>query len=1186
MPILSVLCLLNFIFNILIAIFSLYYNYKGKINILISLISFFLGIWALSYMFIFDPKNISYAYTLYKVGAFGWTIVLAFSIHFVFELTGLIKDFKFKIIAIIFYIIYSIFFIVNIFTPILLTDFIIYKDIVYGILNRKSFWFYAYVFVYAIYYFLFLASIIYWLKKTRKNKEKIIGRILLCVSIIMLTLTLLTNIFVRLINERIPPLGLFFSFILGFFSIYSIRRYDLLLNDISVDIKQLLTKMTDMMIILNEEKKIVKINPKVVDILNYEEKELIGKELDIFLENREDYNEKITKLLNKSMLFCVCNINFFDKEKNKIPVILSASILEDRYNDIQGILIIAQDMRQTQILREEIIERQYAQKRSFEYINQLEYIASKTFELAELPNDQDVFKFVGENIFEVIGESIIFFCLYDRLNNSIQIKHIQATEYDRLTLNKIFNRDINNFCFHLPELKENDFLTIFPEKLTKIDNDLTSLSFGIISKNRSDRFLNAFRITETFVIGIIRREKILGNVIIFTKNNNYLKNFKIIETLINQTSVKIERRLAEKALKESEERYRNFISQLPEVVIIHKNEEILFINQSSKEITGYDQKELIGRNIFDIIYEKYKPIFLQNLKKIFVGEKVEDFEVEIFTKNGERKTVISRSMISIYDNQPEVVTVLIDITERKKFEEELKKSKEEAENANKAKSEFLAIMSHEIRTPINGILGMLNLADMTNLTQEQKSYIEMARNSADSLLQIINDILDFSKIEAGKFEIESIRFDFFNLVEKIIDEFSYKIYTKNLELIYIPDFSIPTYVIGDPKRIRQVLVNLIGNAVKFTNKGEISIKIEKIYEDKKEVRLKFSIKDTGIGIPKDKINKLFISFSQIDTSPTRKYGGTGLGLAISKRLVELMNGDIWVESKFGEGSSFYFTLKLKLTKDSYEKESYDFANNSICIIEKNQENRKYLLDLFNYLKFKTYVFNRMEDFLKSDNLNIDFILMEYYPGYDIFVLKENLEQNNIKSKIIFMYKLFKPTDEKKLNNTNIYFIKKPVKLKSIVKILKPDTLISFEKEEKIVQEKKVENEEIKKRIKILLAEDNQVNQEFLVVLFTKKGWDITPVNSGLEAVNFFKTNKYDLILMDVEMAEMDGITATKEIRKLEKETNTHIPIIALTAYAMKGDREKCIAAGMDDYISKPINIQELFNKIEKILKKL
>lgn len=1185
MPILSVLCLLNFIFNLLIAIFSLSYNYKKLVNILIATISFLLSIWVFSYMIIFDPKNISYAYTFYKIGGVGWTICLAVSIHFVFELTGLIKNNKFKIITIIFYIIYSIFFIVNIFTPILLTEFMVYKDIVYGVLNRMSFWFYSYIVIYFLYSFVFIGSIIYWLKNTKKNKERKTGLILLLVGIIMLGIILLTNIFIRLIDEKIPPIGLFFSFILGFFSIYSIKKYDFFSNDISIDIKHILSKMTDIMIILNTNKKIIKINQKVIDILNYTEKEIIGKDLSFFLENKDDYNEKITKLLNRSMLFYIGNVNFLDKEKNKIPAVLSVSILEDKYKDIEGILIIAQDMRQTQILREEIIERQYAQKKAIEYIDQLEYLASKTFELAELPNDQDVFKFIGENLFEIIGESIIVFCLYDKLNNSLQIKHIQSTEYDRLTLNKIFNRDIINFSFHLPELKEKDFFTIFPEKFTQVENDLHSLSFNIISKNRSDRFMNVFRVTETFIIGIIRREKILGNVIIFTKNNNHLKNFKIIETLINQVSVEIERRLAEKALKDSEERYRNLISQLPEIVIVHKNEEILFINQSSKEIIGYEQEDLVGKNIFNIIYEEYRPMFLQNLKKLLTIGNVEDLEVEIFTKNGERKTALSRSMISIYENQLEIVTVLIDITERKKFEEELRKSKEEAEKANKAKSEFLAIMSHEIRTPINGIMGMLNLADMTKLTQEQKNYIEMARNSADSLLQIINDILDFSKIEAGKFEIESIKFNFFNFIEKILDEFSYKIYTKNLELIYLPDFSIPTALIGDPKRLRQILVNLIGNAIKFTHKGEISVIIENISTNKNEIELKFTIKDTGIGIPKDKINKLFVSFSQIDTSPTRKYGGTGLGLAISKRLIELMGGKIWVESILGTGSSFYFTLKLKIFKE-HEQKFYDFSNFSIAIIERNKNNEKVLLNLFQYLKFRIYTFNSIENFLEYEKKDINYIILEYYPGYDIFLLKENLDKNKIKSKIIFTYKLFKPADEKKFDGNNIYFIKKPVRLKSILNILGIEEEISFEKERELLnKEKKLKNETLKREVKILLAEDNQVNQEFLVVLFTKKGWDITPVNSGLEALNFFKTTKFDLILMDVEMSEMDGLTATREIREIEKERGGHIPIIALTAYAMKGDRERCISAGMDDYISKPINIQELFNKIEKLLKK-
>lgn len=516
-----------------------------------------------------------------------------------------------------------------------------------------------------------------------------------------------------------------------------------------------------------------------------------------------------------------------------------------------------------------------------------------------------------------------------------------------------------------------------------------------------------------------------------------------------------ERQETEKILKENELRYKALVSKIPELILIHKNDYIYYVNNSIESFSGYKPEEVVGTSIYNYIYDEYKPVIIQSIKRRMAGEDVPDQEIVLIDKFNNKKTVIIRSSITFYDTQVMILTLLIDITERKKVEEEIKRAKEIAENASKTKSEFLATMSHEIRTPINGILGMLNLTSSTNLTVEQKKYISMAKDSCEYLANIVDSILDYSKIEAGKLDLEKISFDLHKLVNSVIEEFRIKANDKKIVLNLYFDNTIDQFIKGDVFKIKQILVNLVNNAIKFTENGKIDVKVEKTKNFDDKVEFKIMVSDTGIGIPKDKINKLFQTFSQVDGSSRRKYGGTGLGLVISKKLIEMMGGNIWLETEENVGTKFYFT----------------------CILDKSDK--------------------------------------------DDFFTKE-IETEN-----------------------------------------KPEE---------------------KKQFRILIAEDNNVNQEFLSVLLTKKGFFVTCVDNGLEAIEKLKGERFDLILMDIEMPEMDGYEATVKIREIEKnEKQKKIPIIALTAYAMKGDREKCASVGMDDYLSKPIKVDLLFSKLEKYL---
>jgi PAS domain S-box-containing protein len=662
-----------------------------------------------------------------------------------------------------------------------------------------------------------------------------------------------------------------------------------------------------------------------------------------------------------------------------------------------------------------------------------------------------------------------------------------------------------------------------------------------------------------------------------------------------------ERVQAEETLARERNLLTTLIDNVPDHIFVKDtHSRFVTLNAATLRTLGATTPEqVLGRTDFDFLpRERAEHYYADEQEVVRTGKPLTDREELLIDAAGKKRWLLTTKVPLWEDGEVAgLVGISHDISQRKQAELEQHRAREAAEAANRAKSEFLANMSHEIRTPMNGILGMTELALQTDLTSEQREYLQMVKSSADALVAVINDILDFSRIEARKLHLDAIVFALRDGLADTLRSLAVRAQEKGIELACHVAPEVPDALVGDPLRLRQIIVNLVGNAVKFTEDGEVVLRVEPLArsasKETDKVGLHFSVRDTGIGIPADKQQVIFEAFAQADGSTTRKYGGTGLGLAISTQLVAMMGGRIWVESNPGKGSTFHFTANFGLAQGVAQRPARAPLSSlnglPVLVVDDNLTNRRILEEMLGAWGMRPRLAAGGREALAAlaeaavAGEPYTLVLLDgHMPGMDGFDLAERLQQTPSlgPARVLMLTSAGQPMDVQRCRQLGIgAYLMKPVKQSELLDTILSALGATLERTETAA--KISETPEGGRHLHVLLAEDNAVNQRLAVRLLEKQGHSVVVASTGREALKALKREPFDVVLMDVQMPEMDGFEATAAIREHEA-IGRHQPIIGLTAHAMKGDRERCLAAGMDDYVCKPIHPQELYDAIARL----
>jgi two-component system sensor histidine kinase/response regulator len=903
---------------------------------------------------------------------------------------------------------------------------------------------------------------------------------------------------------------------------------------------------------------VTEISPSVFNQARYRPEEVIGRPVTDFYHNPDD-REVLMRRLQEEGFVSDYELSLLSKDGRKIETSLNARILFDENKQITGFEGVLRD----------ITERKLA--------------------VEALRKSEERFK----NIFT---ESPIGIELYDTLGNLVEANEASLKIFGIQNPEEVTRLNL----FQNPNLPEH------------VRNNLLKGEFARCEILYDFEKIKEYNLYETSKKGSIYLDIEITPI----GKDGQKSSFGYLVQIQDIT----ERKTTEEALQKEAVKLSAMISGMEEgVVFADRENRIIEVNEYFLRLAEKKKSEVIGQSLWDF----HTGISGEKLKAL-----IEDFQ----SSPNSQPTVIQKPLFgleTILRLQPiyfksryeGIIVNLIDVTE-------LVSAQRHAQSADQAKSEFLANISHEIRTPMNGILGMTDLVQETNLSPEQEEYITGIKKSAESMMTLINDLLDFSKVEARKVELESISFNVHDFLYETVSPMALEAYKKKLDLICDVPKTLFYNVIGDPGRLKQVLVNLLSNALKFTTKGEIMVSVTEDLKIDESVRLLFSVQDTGIGIAPEKQKIIFDAFAQADGSMTRKFGGTGLGLSISRQFVELMGGEIWVESEIGKGSVFSFTVELRLDSQTQDErmddEKFNHQNTSLLIVDDNAATRNIIKGMLSVYQIRTAEAESAEEALITiDKANREdhpfslYLIDAYLPGMESFILQDHMKHNpDMAKKAVMM--LASPSHKgdatpwQRLGSPAS--IPKPIRQDSLLKILH-SALTRIQEEETVrssqfdperqteiqaisepvettTQEESSsilntdhEAEETKNSYRILIAEDNIVNQKVAYFMLEKQGHQVTGVRDGKEAVDAVEKGIFDVILMDIQMPNMNGFEATAAIREKEKQTGEHIPIIAMTAHAMKGDREVCLEAGMDDYLSKPLKANELFTKIETVVQK-